>query len=409
MASDESIVIVGASLAGARAAETLREEGFAGRITLIGEEHERPYQRPPLSKGYLAGREDKSSIYVHEEDWYERNGVELVLGTRATAIDRAAREVELSDGRRIRYDKLLLATGASPRRLDLPGAELEGVYYLRTVEDSERIRNAIFGGGRFVIVGAGWIGLEVAAAACGYGAEVTIVEPQPTPLHGVLGPELGEVFAKLHRGNGVDLRLGESVTQLHSEGGKVTGVVTSSGDTLSAGAVIVGIGARPNTELAEAAGLPVDNGVVVDECLRTEDERIWAAGDVANYHNVVFGRRLRVEHWANAYDGGPAAARSMLRPGTVYDVVPFFYSDQYDLGMEYTGYAPAGTYDRIVYRGDVAGLEFIAFWLKDGRVRAGMNVNVWDVAEDIQKLIRSGRQFDPDRLADPDVPLADLA
>ncbi len=409
MTSDESIVIVGASIAGARAAETLREEGFAGRITLIGEESERPYHRPPLSKGYLAGKEEKSSLYVHDENWYERNEVELLLGTRATAIDRDAREVELADGRRVRYDKLLLTTGASPRPLDLPGAGLEGVYYLRTVEDSERIRTAVSGGGRFVIVGAGWIGLEVAAAARGYGADVTIVEPRPTPLHGVLGPELGEVFARLHRTNGVDLRLGESVSQLHSEGGKVTGVVTSSGDTLAAGAVIVGIGARPNTELAEAAGLPVDNGVLVDQGLRTEDERIWAAGDVANYYNTVFGRRLRVEHWANAYDGGPAAARSMLRPGTVYDVVPFFYSDQYDLGMEYAGYAPPGTYDRIVYRGDVEALEFIAFWLKGGRVLAGMNVNVWDVTDTIQKIIRSGRQLDPYRLADPGVPLQDLA
>jgi 3-phenylpropionate/trans-cinnamate dioxygenase ferredoxin reductase subunit len=295
-----------------------------------------------------------------------------------------------------------------PRRLDVPGGDRDGVLYLRRVGDSERIRAALRDGGPVVVVGGGWIGLETAAAARGYGAPVTLLEPQPTPLHGVLGPELGEVFADLHRSNGVDLRLGSGITEIRADGGRVTGAVTAEGEEVPGRTVIVGIGIRPATELAEAAGLEVDNGVVTDQTLRTSDPDIYAAGDVANSFNPLLGRRLRVEHWANALHGGPAAARSMLGQEIVYDRVPYFFSDQYDLGMEYSGYATPGEYDRVVYRGDVKAREFIAFWLSGGRVLAGMNVNIWDVTDPIQALIRSGKQINADRLSDPSVSIEEL-
>jgi 3-phenylpropionate/trans-cinnamate dioxygenase ferredoxin reductase component len=409
MAAERTFVIVGASLAGAKAAETLREEGFGGRIVLVGVERERPYERPPLSKGYLAGKDDRSKIYVHAPDWYAGHDVDLRLGTEVTGIDRAAREVVLADGERVGYDKLLLTTGSTPRRLDVPGADLDGVLYLRRVEDSERIRAALGRAGPLVVVGAGWIGLEVAAAARGYGVPVTVVEPQPAPLLGVLGPELAEVFAGLHRAHGVDLRFGAEVASILDAGGRRAGGVSlRGGEELPAEAVVVGIGIRPDTGLAEAAGLEVDNGIVTDAALRTSDPDVFAAGDVANSYNPLVGARLRVEHWANALNGGPAAARSMLGQDVVYDRVPYFYTDQYDLGMEYCGHAPPGSYDRVVFRGDVPGREFIAFWLSGGRVLAGMNVNVWDVTKPIQDLIRSGKPVTVGQLADPDVPLEKL-
>jgi len=305
MTDKPTFVIVGASLAGAKAAEALREEGFDGRVVLLGEESERPYERPPLSKGYLAGNDDKSVIYVHDADWYTAHDVELRLGTRATGVDRAAHQVELAGGERLGYTKLLLATGSSPRRLDASGADLGGVRYLRRVEDSERLREAFQAGGPIVVIGGGWIGLETAAAARGYGADVTILEPLPTPLHRVLGPELGEVFAQLHRDHGATLRLGTGVAQLRGEHGEVSEVITADGEALAAKAVVVGVGITPNTELARAAGLEVDNGIVVDAALRTADPDIYVAGDVANSEHPLYGRRIRVEHWANALHGGP--------------------------------------------------------------------------------------------------------
>jgi len=402
-------VIVGASLAGAKAAETLREEGFDGTIALVGQETERPYERPPLSKGFLLGKAAKSSIYVHEEGWYAGHGVNLLLGSTVTAIDRAGRRVELADGSAISYDRLLLTMGASPRTLDVPGSDLGGVRYLRTAGDSERLGAALADADRVVIAGAGWIGLEVAAAAREQGCEVTVVEPKPGALLRSLGPELGGIFADLHRAHGVTFRFGEAVSELRGPGGRVAAVVTSSGAELPAGLVVVGIGAVPNTALASVAGLEVDNnGILVDAALRTSDPAIWAAGDVAYAFNPLFGRRIRVEHWANALNGGPAAARSMLGQEVSYDRVPYFYSDQYELGMETCGLPEPGRYDEIVYRGDIESLEFIAFWLASGAVVAGMNVNVWDVTDDIQELIRSGRPVDTARLADPDVPLAEL-
>jgi len=408
MPAEPAYVIVGASLAGAKAAETLREEGFGGAIVLIGSEDERPYERPPLSKGYLLGKDDRDVIFVHPEGWYAEHDVDLRLGTTVTSVDRSARRVLLAGGGSVPYDRLLLTTGSSPRRLNLPGADLDGVLYLRTVGDSERLAAALRGGGQVVIAGAGWIGLETAAAAREYGCEVTVVEPEPGALHRSLGPELGEVFADLHRSHGVTFRFGEGLSEMTGSGPAVAAAVTSSGAELPAQTVIIGVGVVPNVALAAEAGLEVDNGIVVDEALRTSDPDIFAAGDVANAFNTLLGRRVRVEHWGNALAGGPVAARSMLGKDAAYDWVPYFFSDQYDLGMEVAGLPDPGSYDEIVYRGDRDSGEFISFWLADGTVVAGMNVNVWDVNDDIQALIRSGTPVDPARLADPDVPLTDL-
>jgi NADPH-dependent 2,4-dienoyl-CoA reductase/sulfur reductase-like enzyme len=407
MPAETTFVIVGASLAGAKAAETLRAEGFTGRVVLIGAEQERPYERPPLSKGYLLGKDEKSSIYVHEEGWYAEHEVDLRLGTRVTAVDPAGRRITLADGSGMDYDRLLLTTGASPRRLTVPGADLDGVLYLRTVGDCERLAATLAGGGRVVIAGAGWIGLEVAAAARQAGCDVTVVEPEPVALYRAIGLELGEVFTGLHREHGVEFRFGESVSEFRGSG-RVGEVITSSGAVLPADAVVVGIGAVPSTGLAADAGLDVGNGIVVDAGLRTSDSGIYAAGDVANAYHPLLGRRVRVEHWANALNAGPAAARSMLGQDVSYDPVPYFYSDQYDLGMEAAGLPEPGSYDRVVYRGDRDAREFIAFWLTKDAVVAGMNVNVWDVNDDIQALIRSGRAVDTARLTDPDVPLSQI-
>jgi 3-phenylpropionate/trans-cinnamate dioxygenase ferredoxin reductase subunit len=408
MPAEPAFVIVGASLAGAKAAQTLREEGFSGSVVLIGTEADRPYERPPLSKGYLLGKDERDSAFVHEQGWYAEHDVDLRLGVTATAIDRAAKAVDVSGGEPVSYDKLLITTGASPRRLRLPGADLDGVLYLRSIEDSEHLKTALQASGRVVIAGAGWIGLETAAAARHYGCEVTVVEPEPGALHRSVGPELGEVFADLHRSHGVTFRFGAGVSELLGSGGKVSGVVTSDGTELPAEVVVVGIGAIPNSALAAEAGLEVDNGIVTDEALRSSDPDIFAAGDVAHSFNPLLGRRIRVEHWDNALKGGPVAARSMLGQQVSYDLVPYFYSDQYDLGMEAAGVPEPGGYDDIVYRGDKDALEFIAFWLNDRSVVAGMNVNVWDVNDDIQALIRSGTPVDADRLADPDVPLSEV-
>ena len=399
-------VIVGASLAGAKAAEMLRDEGFDGEIVLLGAETERPYERPPLSKGYLLGNDELDSAYVHPEDWYAGHGVDLRMGVIVTAIDRGASAVTVSGpggAEMLLYDKLLLTTGASPRRLDFPGSDRPEVLYLRTVADSQQLRAAFQPGTRVVVAGAGWIGLETTAAARSNDCPVTVLEPQPGALQDQLGPELGAVFADLHRAHGVEFRFGERAVEF-----RPGMVITSGGAQVPADVLVVGIGAAPNDALAAAAGLEVGNGVLTDSALRTSDENIFAAGDVANSFHPLLGRRVRVEHWANALSGGPAAARSMLGQPVEYDPVPYFYSDQYDLGMECAGLPSPGTYDQIAYRGDRAALEFIAFWLSRGTVVAGMNVNVWDVNDDIQALIRSAKKVDPARLTDPDIPLPDL-
>ena len=403
-----TFVIVGGGLAGAKAAETLRAENFDGEIVLFAEERDRPYERPPLSKGYLLGKADRDSAFVHPADWYGEHDVDLRTGTAVTAIDPAAHTVTSAAGTQS-YDKLLLAMGAAPRRIGIPGADLDGVLYLRRLGDSDRLREAFRGGARVVVLGAGWIGLETAAAAVLAGCHVTVVEPQPGALHAQLGPELGAVFGALHAAHGVEFRFGETATEFHGDAaGHVGSVLTSAGALLPAAAVVVGIGAVPSTALASAAGLEVDNGVVTDAALRTSAPDVFAAGDVANSYHPLLRRRVRVEHWANALNGGRAAARSMLGQEVEYNRVPYFYSDQYDLGMECSGLPEPGRYDRVTYRGDPSTLEFIAFWLSGGRLVAGMNVNVWDVTDDIQSLIRSGRELDTTRLTDPAIPLAEV-
>jgi len=408
-----TFVIVGGGLAGAKAAETLRAEGFTGRVILIGDERDHPYERPPLSKGYLSGAAERGSVFVHEPAWYAGADIELHLGQPAVRLDRAARTVELGDGTRVHYDALLLATGAEPRRLEIPGTDLAGVHHLRRLAHADRLRGVLAGLGRdnghLVIAGAGWIGLEVAAAARSYGAEVTVIEHHPTPLHSVLGPELGTVFADLHREHGVRLRFGTRLTEIVGQDSQVLAVRTEDGEEHPTHAVLAAIGAAPRVSLARAAGLELADepvgGIAVDASLRTSDPGVYAAGDVAALHHPLFGTRLRVEHWANALNGGPAAARAMLGQEVVYDRVPYFFSDQYDMGMEYSGWAPPGSYDQVVVRGDVGKREFIAFWLREERVLAGLNMNVWDVTAPVQRLIRSGRRADPEKLADPSVPL----
>ena len=408
MTAQEPFVIVGGGLAGAKAAETLRVEGFDGRVVLVAGEAELPYERPPLSKGYLLGKADRESPRVHPADWYGEQGVELRTGVRVTHLDPATHRVTLEHGEELAYAKLLLATGSAARRLPVAGADLDGVRYLRTLADADRLLADLSGGGRtVVIVGAGWIGLEVAAAARHHGNDVTIVEPQPTPLHAVLGPEMGHVFARLHRDHGVDLFTDTTVREFRGSDGRVASVATDGHAGLLADVVVVGVGATPNVELAASAGLEVENGVVTDHALRTSAPDVFAAGDVASSFHPLFGRYVRVEHWANALNGGPAAARSMLGQEVTYDRVPYFFTDQYDLGMEYSGLGGPG--DTVVTRGNPEGGEFIAFWLRDGRVTAGMNVNVWDVTEPIQQLIRTRRQVPVASLADPETPLDRLA
>ncbi|MEV0121466.1 FAD-dependent oxidoreductase [Streptomyces sp. NPDC050703] len=413
----QTFVIVGGGLAGAKAAETLRSEGFTGRVILVGDERDRPYERPPLSKGYLLGKEERDSVFVHEPGWYAQADVELHLGQPVVAVDREARSVRLGDGTVIHYDKLLLATGAEPRRLDVPGTGLAGVHHLRRLAHADRLRQVLTALGRdnghLVIAGAGWIGLEIAAAAREYGAEVTVVEREATPLHAVLGPEVGQMFADLHAEHGVRFHFGASLTEIVGQDGMVLAARTDDGEEHPAHDVLAAIGAAPRTALAEAAGLALagreeGGGIAVDASLRTSDPDIFATGDVAAVAHPLFGTRLRVEHWANALNGGPAAARAMLGQDVTHDRVPYFFSDQYDVGLEYSGWAPPGSYDQVVVRGDAGKREFIAFWLREGRVLAGMNVNVWDVTETVQKLIHSGARPDLNALADPGTPLASL-
>ncbi|MET7637952.1 FAD-dependent oxidoreductase [Streptomyces sp. NPDC005438] len=421
----QTFVIIGGGLAGAKAAETLREEGFTGRVILIGDERDHPYERPPLSKGYLTGDEERDSVFVHPRSWYAGHDIELHLGQPALHLDRAAQAVRLGDGTLIHYDRLLLATGAEPRRLRIPGTDLNGVHHLRRLAHAERLRGTLNALGRdnghLLIAGAGWIGLEVAAAARARGAEVTVIEPEPTALHSQLGPELGGLFTELHREKGVRFEFGVRLTEILGRDGLVLAARTDDGAEHPAHAVLAAIGAAPRTGLAEAAGLELASGstggVVVDAALRTSDPLIHAAGDVAAVRypaeqfapdSPVAAGPLRVEHWANALHTGPAAARAMLGQEVAFDRVPYFFSDQYEVGIEYSGHAPVGSYDQVVCRGDVGKREFIAFWLRQGRVLAGLNMNVWDVTGPIQELVRSGTEVEPDALADPQVPLESL-
>jgi len=403
--SEQTFVIVGASLAGAKAAETLREQGFDGNVVLVGAEDELPYERPPLSKDYLRGESDREKARVHEGAFYREQQIELRLGSKVSGIDPGARRLRLEDGAELSFDRLLLCTGAEPRRLSVPGAELDGLLYLRTFADSDAIRARLQAGAQVVVVGAGWIGSEVAASARQKGCEVTVIDPLELPNVRIFGSEIGEFYRDVHVQHGVQLLLGEGVEAFEGDSA-VRRVRTSAGRAVECDFAVIGVGVAPRVELASAAGLEVENGIVVDEQLRTSAENVFAAGDVANAWHPFYGRRIRVEHWANALNQGPAAARAMLGEQVAYDHIPYFFSDQYDVGMEYSGYATE--WDQVVFRGERSSGEFIAFWLKDGRVLAGMNVNVWDVNEHVQALIRARQPIDVAALQDPDTPLESL-
>ena len=400
----ETHVIVGASLAGASAAAALRKEGFDGRIVLIGEESERPYERPELSKTYLRG-EAKKDLHVHDADFYADNGIELLTGRRVDRIDAERREVRIGD-ERVAFDRLLLATGATPRRPDLPGGDREGIETLRTMVDADRIREKAKEAEAIVVVGGGWIGSEVAASLRELGRQVTLILSGRNPLEHVLGSELGAMYGRAHEEHGVKLITGTTVTGFDGRS-HVTAVRTDGGGNVPVDLVVVGIGAEPRVELAKRAGLAVDNGVLVDERLETSVPGIFAAGDVANATHPSYGRRLRIEHWDNAKRQGRIAAANMLGQAKPYERIPYFYSDQYDIGMEYTGRARPE--DLIVFRGDRESREFVAFWLRADRVVAGMNVNVWDVAPAIERLITSHVAVDVRRLTDDRRPLEELA
>lgn len=400
-------VIIGAGLAGAKAAEALRDRNFSGQIILFGTEDHLPYERPPLSKDYLAGKKEPDEFTVQPASWYREHDIDLRLNTTVKTIDRAAHAVGYQDGKHEHYDKLLLATGSASRRPPLPGSDSDGVHYLRTVEDAAALRALLRGGARLAVVGAGWIGLEVAAAARELGAEVTVVESADLPL-AALGRDVARVFTDLHRNHGVDLRLSTSVEEITTAGGHATGLRLGDGSTVSADVVLVAAGARPRIELAEKAGLTLaDGGVAVDAALRTSDPDIFAVGDIAAAQHPLLDTRIRTEHWANALKQPAVAAAGMLGAPGSYDELPYFFTDQYDLGMEYVGHAPPDA--RVVFRGDVPGREFTAFWLDDdARVLAGMNVNIWEGLDDIKALVRGGQPVDAARLADVDTPLGEV-
>jgi 3-phenylpropionate/trans-cinnamate dioxygenase ferredoxin reductase component len=403
--SHRTLAIVGASMAGAKAAEAARESGYDGRVVLIGDEATAPYERPPLSKAVLRGEAEPASTRVHPDGFYDEHDIELVT-KRVVGIDGSSRRLALPDGHTLAFDAAILATGAEPRRLAVPGAELDGVHYLRSVDDSTRLREAIAAASRVAVIGAGWIGSEVAASARQMGADVVLIAPTPVPLGHVLGDEIGEVFRRLHADNGVQLRLGVGVGELRGSGG-VEQVVLTDGTTEAADLVVAGIGVTPRTDVAGAGcGLAVDNGIVVDQHLEANVAAIYAAGDVANAWHPRYRRHVRVEHWANALNQGTTAGRNVAGWREMYDRLPYFFSDQYDLGMEYVGLSSSS--DELVVRGDLDAREFVAFWHRDGVVSAAMNVNVWDVVEDLKAIITAGRPVDPDRLADPKVEIDDI-
>jgi 3-phenylpropionate/trans-cinnamate dioxygenase ferredoxin reductase component len=400
-----TIVVVGGGLAAGKALEAVRDGGFDGRVVLVAQEQHLPYERPPLSKGYLLGDQELDSAFVHPATWYDEHDIDMRLGSPASAVDVEGHTVTVADAD-LGYDRLLIATGATVRRL--PAADESGapVSYLRTIEDSDRIKASLLPGRRVTVIGGGWIGLEVAAAARTAGCEVTVVEALELPLVRVLGPEVARVFAELHRSHGVDLRTNVSVSAVESDAGAAV-VHLDDGSSLDADLIVVGIGVAPNAGLAETAGLATENGVLVDEWLRTSHPDVFAAGDVANAYHPRLGRHLRVEHWDNAIEQGLTAARNMLGAEQPYERLPYFFTDQYDLGMEYVGHVGPDGYDEVVLRGDVPGGVFTAFWLKDGKALAGMHANDWDATDAVRRIV-DAQHVDLAALRDPDVPLDDL-
>jgi 3-phenylpropionate/trans-cinnamate dioxygenase ferredoxin reductase subunit len=400
------VTIIGGSLAGASAAFALRDAGFGGSVTLVGEERHLPYERPPLSKGYLRGEQPAGQAEVRPAGDYETHDIELVTGNRAVTIDRDARTVELDDDRRLRYDALILATGASPRRLSVTRGYLPGVHYLRTRDHADALRQAAATASHVVIIGGGWIGTEVAASLRQMGKDVSLVANLDHPLERVLGPEVGAIYGELHRANGVRIVPGHVIGLVGDD--RVSGVRLADGQVLPADVVVAGVGAVPRVGLALRAGLAtIEGGVAADAHLRTSDPAIFVAGDVAAAFHPRYGKRIRVEHWDNAREQGATAARNVLGAREIYDRVPYFYSDQFDLGMEVRGRTLGS--DRAVIRGDVARREFLAFWLSDGRVVAAMNANVWDVGDALAGMVADGVRIAPERLADPGVPITAMA
>ena len=405
MSVQQTFVIAGASLAGAKAAETLRAEGFEGRVVLIGEEPVRPYERPPLSKAYLRGEIGFDEATVHAEGFYESADIELLTSTTVRRLDPVAKTVTLDPGGELEYDGLLLSTGATPRTLSVPGAELAGIHYLRSLSSCDTLRATLGEASRLVVVGGGWIGSEVAASARQMGTEVALVESASVPLERVLGTEVGAMFRDLHADHGVELHLGVGVEGFRGQG-SAEEVVLADGTAVAGDRFVVGVGVTPRTELLSDVGVELDNGLVVDEYLSSVVPGIWAAGDVANAFHRVFDTHIRLEHWSAALNQGPVAAQNMLGRRVAYQKVPYFFSDQYDLGLEYSGFAPR--WDEVVYRGRKDDREVIVFWLDKGRIMAGMNVNVWDVAGDIAALVEAKKLVDPERLADASVELSAL-
>lgn len=405
MLQKQTCIIVGANLCGGRAAETLRQEGFDGRVALIGAEPERPYERPPLSKEFLRHETERERVFLRPPEFYAEQEIELRLGVRASAVDLRERAVVLETGERLRFDKLLIATGGRVRRLAVPGAELEGVYYLRTIGDCERIASELAPGRRVVVIGAGFIGAEVAASARTTGLEVTVLEGGQVPLARALGPEMGRIYGDIHREHGIDLRLSTRIERLEGSG-QVERVMTSDGEAVGCDFVVVGIGIDPETGLVEGTGIEVGNGIIVDEHCRTNVDGVFAAGDVANFPNPILGERLRLEHWANAQNQGVAAAKAMLGSEEPYADVPWFWSDQYDLNLQYVGYA--SSWDHIAIRGSVPERRFTAFYVKDGCLRAAMTLNRARDIRPSRELIRARVQVDAEKLQDEDVELRSL-
>lgn len=406
MANIASYVIVGAGIAGNAAAETLRKQGFEGEVHLVGAEPHRPYDRPPLSKEFLSGSKEQDKLFFKPEDFYAEHSIQLHLGTEATALDPTSKTLTLADSASLHFDKLLLATGSRVRTLPIPGSELEGIHYLRTIDDSQAIAQSMNSASRVVIVGAGFIGSEVAAVCKTAGLEVTVLEIQPQPMAHILGEEMGAIYANLHTSRGIDLRLQEGISGIRGSS-RAEQVITDQGNAIDCDFVVIGVGIAPDTTLAESAGLEVDRGILVDEHCQTSHPDIYAAGDVANWFHPGLGHRLRVEHWDNALNQGAAAAKSMLGAPEPYSPTLYFWSDQYDLNIQYLGHATE--WDEIAVRGNPDEEKFTAFYLKDGSVHGALVVNNFRDIRPTRTLIGQKTPITAASLSDESTNLKQLA
>ena len=399
------IVIVGASLTGGTAAFTLRDQGYDGDLILIGAEKHPPYERPPLSKEFMRGEQPFEKSLVKPADYWAANKIETRFGERVERVDTAAREVLLDGGERIPYEKVLIATGVRNRKLNAPGVDLPGVHQLRTLEESEAIRADAAKASRAVVVGMGFIGAEVAASLRTLGLDVTAVEPTPTPLHRVLGADVGGAIGTLHADHGVHMRF-EDVVESFEGSSRVEGVVTKTGQRIAADMVIVGVGVEPVTDVVADTDIEIDNGILVDERCRTNVEGVYAAGDIANHQHPIYGRRMRVEHWQNAMRHGAHAAKSMLGSENPYAEVHWFWSDQYEANIQYAGHHRE--WDSLVIRGSIPERSFVAFYLKDGLVDAVAAVNRGKEVRRATAVIKARKPVDEASLRDEDVDLKTL-